>query len=55
MTDIERADFLKSLDKSDHDVSDWEAQFIESNLDRTSFSPRQRESIDQMIKRYPDV
>ena len=55
LTDQDRADFLKALDKSRHDVSDFEAKFIESNMDRDMFSLKQREIIDQMMKRYPDV
>jgi len=53
--DDERSDFLKKLDKSDENVSDWEAQFIESNLDREHFSPKQREIIDRMAEKYPDI
>jgi len=55
MSDDERADFLKRLDRSDVSVSDWEAQFIGSNLQREHFSPKQRESIDKMIEKYPDI
>jgi hypothetical protein len=32
-TDSDRYSFLKALDKSDVDVGDWEARFIESNLE----------------------
>lgn len=45
-------DFLKKLDNSDVNVSDWEAQFIESNLDADSFSPAQRRKIEEMIEQY---
>lgn len=45
-------DFLKSLDESSIDVSDWEAKFIESNLDRDSFSPKQREAIMKLMTKY---
>lgn len=54
-TDADRADFLKALDKSRHEVSDFEAKFIESNLDRDMFSAKQRKVIDEMMERYPDV
>jgi hypothetical protein len=35
-------------------VSDWEAKFIESNLDKTQFSPKQRQIIDDMRVKYED-
>lgn len=46
--------FLKMLDDAAHTVSvtDWEAQFIESNLSREHFSPRQREKVMGMIEKY---
>lgn len=50
--DIERAAFLKKLDKADVDVSDWEARFIESCMNKAWFSPAQRNSVDQMIEKY---
>lgn len=46
-------DFLKKLDASDDvSVSDWEAEFIESNLTRDHFSPKQREQVMKMMERY---
>lgn len=52
-TDQGRADFLQDLDLTTAvEVSDWEAQFIESNLSRTSFSDKQREIIDGMHRKY---
>lgn len=44
--------FLKQLDESDVTVSDWEAQFIESNLTREHFSPKQREATMKLMERY---
>ncbi len=44
--------FLKMLDEADVNVSDWEAAFIESNLEREHFSAKQRESIMEMIEKY---
>lgn len=44
--------FLKMLDAADVNVSDWEAQFIESNLTREHFSPKQREITMKMMERY---
>jgi hypothetical protein len=45
-------DFLKMLDEADETVSDFEAHFIESNLTREHFSPKQREIVMQMMERY---
>jgi len=45
--------FLKMLDGSDAvSVSDWEAQFIESNLTREFFSAKQREIVMKMMEKY---
>ena len=51
-TDEEMVDFLQSLDNSDVEASEWEAEFIESNLDAIAFSPKQRRSIMEMIEKY---
>jgi hypothetical protein len=55
-SDSELADFLKSIDKAVGivDVTNWEASFIDSNLDRTSFSEKQREIIKRMINQYAE-
>lgn len=45
-------EFLKMLDGSDASVSDWEAQFIESNLSREHFSPKQREVVMKLMEKY---
>lgn len=50
--DEELLDFLQSLDNSEVEVGEWEAKFVESNLDAISFSPRQREVINSMIEKY---
>jgi len=44
--------FLKMLDESDVNVSDWDAQFIESNLEREHFSAKQREVVMKMMERF---
>lgn len=56
MDDDARADFLKRLDDAadEVNVTDWEAQFIESNLERQHFSPKQREVIDRLVEKYED-
>ncbi len=51
-SDEEMRRFLKMLDASDADISDWEMEFIESNLTRDHFSPKQRETVNKMIERY---
>lgn len=52
-TDEQLADFLKALDNAkDIEVDDWDAGFIGTNLNRTSFSPKQRAIIERMIERY---
>lgn len=33
-------------------VSDWEAQFIGSNLSREHFSPKQREIVMKLMEKY---
>jgi hypothetical protein len=55
LDDLERAEFLKALDKADVDVSDWEAKFIESNLGRSSFSVGQRSVIDSLANKYNEI
>lgn len=52
-SDAQLADFLKAIDNAkDVEVSDFEAQFIGSNLTRTHFSPKQRAIIERMISQY---
>ena len=45
-------DFLKQLDGADVNVSDWEAEFIESNLSREHFSIKQREIVMKLMDKY---
>ena len=49
-----RANFLAALDRAGVNVSDFEASFLESNLARFNFSPKQRVAIDKMMARYAD-
>jgi len=53
-TDGELSRFLQELDDAPVEVSGWEAQFIESNIDSFQFSPKQREAILKMIEKYGD-
>lgn len=45
-------EFLQMLDKSDVNVSDWEASFIESNMSREHFTLKQREAVMKMMEKY---
>lgn len=48
-----RVNFLLALDRNEEvTVSGFEAEFIESNLDRFSFSPKQRVVIDKLMAKY---
>lgn len=53
MSDVDLALFLLELDASDNvEVNDWEAKFIESNLERKHFTDPQRTVIRGMMERY---
>ena len=54
MTDEVRRSFLDSLDESEAGETDWEANFLDSTMERETFSPKQREVIDRMIEKYGD-
>ena len=48
-----RCDFLQDLDQADHiNLTDFESEFLESNLDRIWFSEKQRAVIDRMREKY---
>lgn len=48
--------FLHALDESDHDLTDFEESFTESNLTRTrEFSPAQISVIENMMDKFPKV
>lgn len=52
-TDDRRRSFLDALDESEEiTVTDYEADFLERNIDRQRFTPAQRNVIDRMIARY---
>jgi hypothetical protein len=55
MNDTILAEFLKDLDDADHmELTDWEAEFLESNLGREKFSDKQRAVIERMKTKYQD-
>lgn len=46
-------DLAKQIDRSDHTVSDWEANFLESLLrQRTPPTPRQFAVLMRMMEKY---
>jgi hypothetical protein len=52
LTDADRGAFLQALDRAAFAVTDWEAQFLERNLDTINFTPAQRDAISRMIEQY---
>lgn len=52
MKEITAKEKLKQIDEADVDVNDWEADFIESCLDREFFTKKQKAVIDKMYKKY---
>lgn len=52
ITNKDAREFLAWLDNSDHTVTDWEARFIESNLDRTEFTASQKRVIQDLLNEY---
>lgn len=52
ITHPELLQILQDVDNSDKEVTDWEARFIESNLNSRSFTRRQKEIILDLQKRY---
>lgn len=52
LTHQDLLDILKELDESEIEVTDWEARFIESNLDARTFSRKQKEIITKMWRKY---
>lgn len=48
-------DYLRNLDESSEvDLTPWEANFVGSNLDRTSYSTKQREVVRELFLKYGD-
>lgn len=47
---------LRNLDQSDSNISDWEAQFMESCLTRLTLgrelTPKQTQTAEQILERY---
>lgn len=43
---------LEDLDASDHDLSEWEMEFIDSCLGRESYSPKQKRVILDMARKH---
>lgn len=62
--DVKRGDFLRALDASDVEVSDWEARFLDGFLFGTSNRPSdepswwtegRRAMADRLARKYPSV
>ena len=49
---VARVEFLRCLAGARAHLTDWEAQFIESNLGRAWFTERQKAVIDQLRTKY---
>lgn len=54
-SDAEIRGYLRELDESEHNVSDFEASFIGQNLDRQYFSDPQRAVVARMVGKYGDL
>jgi len=45
--------YLNDLDNDEStELSDWDARFIESNLERNQFTNKQRAVVQKMVDRY---
>jgi hypothetical protein len=52
MSNILAAELVEAIDNGDWELSDWHAQFIESNLGRTSFSVKQKAVIYDLARKF---
>lgn len=52
MSDTLTAELVQDLDLGDWELSDWEAQFISSNLSNDRFSIKQKSVIYKLARRY---
>lgn len=47
--------YLTDLDNdSSVELTDWESSFVASNMNRTSFSEKQRKVVADLVKKYGD-
>lgn len=53
-TNKDIVDYLKELDNATVELTQWEADFVESCLKRKSFSPKQREVVRKLYVKYGD-
>lgn len=54
-TDEDIRGFLEDLDNDKTaNLSDWETQFLENNLDRAHFTDRQRKVVQSLVDKYGD-
>jgi hypothetical protein len=52
MTDHLARELIQELDLGDWELNDWQAKFVESNLQREHFSLKQKEVIYKMARRF---
>lgn len=52
MTSDDALDFLRRLDEADFSVTAWEADFLESCLDRAVLTDKQIEVVERMAEKY---
>lgn len=52
MSDQLAAELVDAIDSGDWELSDWHAQFIESNLGRTRFSIKQKAVILDLSRKF---
>lgn len=52
LSDEDCKDILREIDEGDFEVSDWEAGFIESCLDRDFFTEKQKNVILRLDEKY---
>jgi len=54
MADQDYLAFIRQLDAAPFEVTDWEAQFIESIVSRGVRTEKQRQVIDELRAKYGD-
>lgn len=52
LTDAECVMAVHELDNPKYELSDWEAEFVNSNLQRNRFSERQKEVLADLITKH---
>ena len=55
MDDDDLRGYVQRLHKSGRKLNTFETGFVDSNLRTEHFSPRQRDEINRLMRRYPNV